>query len=121
MYKANIMSLAQYKEYARDLFKIKIAQLGKKPDNGFEELLKFFEQLNELRPKLRSDLQSLSDEFLGLGYYSDDEMLGGINKVNDFWIRKLQRLAVDAKKDIRKFRTFAAINKSKLQSLINEL
>lgn len=92
--------IEDYKNFAKELYHTKLTVLGEKPEaeNLFKMNL-YLAQLNNLRPRLREELNQLAKEFkeTALGI-STDEM----TEVNDFYISKLQSYCRQVAKQIKK-------------------
>lgn len=92
--------IEDYKNFAKELYRTKLTVIGQKPeaDNLFKMQL-YLAQLNNLRPRLREELNHLATEFkeTALGI-SAREMV----EVNDFYIAKLQSYCRQVARQIKR-------------------
>lgn len=95
---------ADYKTYARDLYNIKLAVIGNRPAaKNLSALKTFLHNVNDLRPKLRQELNQLAQEFIAMVPNASQDLLHQFKEVNHVYLRKLQAYANHIKRDIRTY------------------
>lgn len=83
--------ISTYEEFAKELYRTKLTVAGAEPDGYNQVLLKIFtKQIGELRPKLRSELYELQEEFLKLKPRVTAEERKEIEMINEHYIDKLR-------------------------------
>lgn len=83
--------ISSYEEFARELYRTKLTVAGTEPPIENQALLKIFaKQIGELRPKLRSELYELQDEFLKMKPRVTTEERKEIEMINEHYIDKLR-------------------------------
>jgi hypothetical protein len=93
--------LSKYRKYARDLYNIRINGIGKPADENVFSLNKLLEKINELRPRLRKELNDLSAEFIAQEPEATPVLMEETKEVNSLFLRKLHALANQIKKKIK--------------------
>ena len=94
-----------YKVYARDLYRIKLAAIGDKPtEKNITALQAFLNNVNDLRPKLRRELTELEKEYIAMVPNPQSDFMRYIHDVNQLYIKKLQAFANRIKREIRSFK-----------------
>lgn len=90
-----------YKFYARELYKIKLAILGDPKNDDVNSLLTFLTQVNELRPQLRREYEQLAKEYLAMSPNSLPSDSEHTAQVNELYLIKLAALAMRVKRKAR--------------------
>lgn len=92
--------IEDYKSFAKELYRTKLTVVGQKPDadNLFKMQL-YLAQLNNLRPRLREELNHLAKEF---NESSPKISIQQMDEVNNFYISKLQTYCRQVARQIKK-------------------
>lgn len=83
--------ISSYEEFAKELYRTKLTVSGAEPNSDNQVLLKMFaNKIGELRPKLRSELYELQDEFLKMKQGVTEDERKEIEMINEHFIDKLR-------------------------------
>jgi hypothetical protein len=90
--KQSQFKMTQYKNYAADLYEIKLTVASRPKDENVEGLELFLQKINALRPVFKSELNNLSQEYIEANPLITTQGKDDLKIVNERLVKKLQAL-----------------------------